>query len=134
MLSVTLLAVGASREPSGPRGCSTSRRMRASVSRTHRALLLLYAWAGPLELAREHGMKAINRGFFISAALSAVIVFVASELVTKDWRPWAAVVIGLILAFVGAIQLRQFGDDVADGQPRVERGDLGALEPLAQAV
>jgi len=34
-------------------------RNDALLSRTHRALLLLYAWAGPLELAREHGMKAI---------------------------------------------------------------------------
>ncbi|MDQ6769142.1 MAG: AAA family ATPase [Gemmatimonadota bacterium] len=29
------------------------------LSRAHRALLLLYTWAGPLELAREHGIKAI---------------------------------------------------------------------------
>jgi DNA-binding CsgD family transcriptional regulator/tetratricopeptide (TPR) repeat protein len=29
------------------------------LSRAHRALLLLYAWTGPLELAREHGVKAI---------------------------------------------------------------------------
>lgn len=29
------------------------------LSRAHRALLLLYAWTGPLELAREHGSKAI---------------------------------------------------------------------------
>jgi predicted ATPase/DNA-binding CsgD family transcriptional regulator len=29
------------------------------LSRAHRALLLLYAWAGPLDLAHEHGMKAI---------------------------------------------------------------------------
>ena len=31
----------------------------ALLSRAHRALLLLYAWTGPLELAREHGMQAI---------------------------------------------------------------------------
>ncbi len=29
------------------------------LSRAHRALLLLYTWTGPLELAREHGKKAI---------------------------------------------------------------------------
>ena len=34
-------------------------RNDALLSRAHRALLLLYAWAGPLELARDHGMKAI---------------------------------------------------------------------------
>ena len=31
----------------------------ALLSRAHRSLLLLYAWAGPLDLAHEHGMKAI---------------------------------------------------------------------------
>ena len=31
----------------------------ALLSRAHRALLLLYAWTGPLELARDHGTKAI---------------------------------------------------------------------------
>ncbi|HET6761492.1 MAG TPA: LuxR C-terminal-related transcriptional regulator, partial [Gemmatimonadaceae bacterium] len=34
-------------------------RNDALLSRAHRALLLLYAWAGPPDLAREHGMKAI---------------------------------------------------------------------------
>jgi DNA-binding CsgD family transcriptional regulator len=29
------------------------------LSRAHRALLLLYTWTGPLDLAREHGTKAI---------------------------------------------------------------------------
>jgi DNA-binding CsgD family transcriptional regulator/tetratricopeptide (TPR) repeat protein len=29
------------------------------LSRAHRALLLLYTWTGPLELAREHGTKAL---------------------------------------------------------------------------
>ncbi|HET7614514.1 MAG TPA: BREX system ATP-binding domain-containing protein [Gemmatimonadaceae bacterium] len=31
----------------------------ALLSRAHRALLLLYAWTGPLELARDHGTKAL---------------------------------------------------------------------------
>jgi DNA-binding CsgD family transcriptional regulator/tetratricopeptide (TPR) repeat protein len=31
----------------------------ALLSRVHRALLLLYTWTGPLELAREHGTQAI---------------------------------------------------------------------------
>ncbi|MFL5611237.1 MAG: helix-turn-helix transcriptional regulator [Gemmatimonadaceae bacterium] len=34
-------------------------RNDALLSRAHRALLLLYAWTGPLDLAREHGIKAI---------------------------------------------------------------------------
>jgi DNA-binding CsgD family transcriptional regulator/tetratricopeptide (TPR) repeat protein len=32
----------------------------ALLSRVHRALLLLYTWTGPLELAREHGTQAIT--------------------------------------------------------------------------
>jgi DNA-binding CsgD family transcriptional regulator len=35
-------------------------RNDALLSRAHRALLLLYTWAGPLELARVHGTKAIE--------------------------------------------------------------------------
>ena len=31
----------------------------ALLSRAHRALLLLYAWTGPLDLAREHGKRAL---------------------------------------------------------------------------
>ncbi|HEY1953539.1 MAG TPA: AAA family ATPase [Gemmatimonadaceae bacterium] len=31
----------------------------ALLSRAHRALLLLYAWTGPLEVARDHGVKAV---------------------------------------------------------------------------
>ena len=30
------------------------------LSRAHRALLLLYAWTGPLELARDHGRQALE--------------------------------------------------------------------------
>src|SRR5437773_6495736 len=58
----------------------------------------------------EHGMKAINRGFFISAILSAALVFFASELVTKDWRPFAAVLIGLILASLIQVLTQYFTD------------------------
>src|SRR5919106_1002841 len=46
----------------------------------------------------EHGMKAINRGFFLSAAASAVgVVFLAASYV-GDLRVFWAVLIGLILA------------------------------------
>src|SRR5213594_4329825 len=79
-----------------------------------RAVGVLTSIVGILSVAprseEEHGMKAINRGFFISAALSAVIVFVASELVTKDWRPWAAVVIGLVLASLIQVLTQYFTD------------------------
>jgi len=48
----------------------------------------------------EHGMKAINRGFFLSAALSAVAVLAISLVYLEDWRPAGAVIIGLVLASV----------------------------------
>jgi K(+)-stimulated pyrophosphate-energized sodium pump len=46
----------------------------------------------------ESGMRAINRGFFVSALLSAVAVFVLSGLYMKEYRPAFAVAFGLILA------------------------------------
>ena len=58
----------------------------------------------------EHGMKAINRGFFISAALSAAAVFVISLVYLDDWRPAGAVVIGLVLASVIQILTQYFTD------------------------
>jgi K(+)-stimulated pyrophosphate-energized sodium pump len=48
----------------------------------------------------EHGMKAINRGFNLSALISAIAVFVVAQLYLDDWRPAAAVAIGLVLAWV----------------------------------
>jgi K(+)-stimulated pyrophosphate-energized sodium pump len=53
----------------------------------------------------EKGMKAINRGFVLSAVLSAVMVFVLTYYYfrpggTVDWAPAWAVVIGLVLAAV----------------------------------
>jgi len=55
----------------------------------------------------EHGMRAINRGFFASAALSAVAVFIAAKLYMKtdahphgDLRVFWAVLIGLVLSSV----------------------------------
>jgi K(+)-stimulated pyrophosphate-energized sodium pump len=55
-------------------------------------------------------MKAINRGFFISAAISAAVVFVISEIYMDDWRPAAAVLIGLVLASVIQILTQYFTD------------------------
>jgi K(+)-stimulated pyrophosphate-energized sodium pump len=58
----------------------------------------------------EHGMKAINRGFFVSAAISAAAVFVISEIYLDDWKPAAAVAIGLILASVIQVLTQYFTD------------------------
>ena len=58
----------------------------------------------------EHGMKAINRGFFLSAALSAAAVFVISGVYMKDYRPALAVLFGLILASVIQVLTQYFTD------------------------
>jgi len=56
---------------------------------------------------QEHGMRSINRGFFSSALLSAVAVFIAAKLYMKtdahphgDLRVFWAVLIGLVLSSV----------------------------------
>lgn len=51
----------------------------------------------------EHGMRSINRGFFVSALLSAAAVFVVSQYYVGDLRTFWAVLFGLVLA--SAIQL-----------------------------
>jgi K(+)-stimulated pyrophosphate-energized sodium pump len=56
----------------------------------------------------EHGMRAINRGFFISAALSAIAVYFAADLYVEDLRPFWAVVIGLVLAGVISVLTEHF--------------------------
>jgi K(+)-stimulated pyrophosphate-energized sodium pump len=56
----------------------------------------------------EHGMRAINRGFFVSALLSAVAVYFAADLYVDDLRPFWAVVIGLVLAGVISVLTEHF--------------------------
>jgi K(+)-stimulated pyrophosphate-energized sodium pump len=46
---------------------------------------------------REPGMKAINRGFFVSAVLSASGVLIVSLTYMKSIKPFLAVLIGLVL-------------------------------------
>jgi K(+)-stimulated pyrophosphate-energized sodium pump len=58
----------------------------------------------------EHGMKAINRGFFLSAALSAAVVFVVSDLYMDSLRPAFAVLFGLVLASVIQVLTQYFTD------------------------
>ncbi|HJP66556.1 MAG TPA: sodium-translocating pyrophosphatase [Actinomycetota bacterium] len=48
----------------------------------------------------ESGMKAINRGFFISAGASAVGVFLLAKIYVDDLRVFWAVFFGLVLASV----------------------------------
>ena len=48
----------------------------------------------------EPGMRAISRGFFVSAVLAAAGVFLVAEFYLKDLRAFWAVVLGLALASV----------------------------------
>jgi K(+)-stimulated pyrophosphate-energized sodium pump len=48
----------------------------------------------------EHGMRAINRGFFISALLSAAAVYFVADFYVDDLRVFWAVVMGLVLASI----------------------------------
>jgi K(+)-stimulated pyrophosphate-energized sodium pump len=48
----------------------------------------------------ESGMRTINRGFFGAAAISLVLVGIASIVYVEDWRPVAAVALGLALSTV----------------------------------
>jgi K(+)-stimulated pyrophosphate-energized sodium pump len=48
----------------------------------------------------ESGMRTINRGFFAAAVVSLVLVGIASLVYVNDWRPVAAVALGLALSTV----------------------------------
>jgi K(+)-stimulated pyrophosphate-energized sodium pump len=56
----------------------------------------------------EHGMRAINRGFFFSAILSAAAVYFAADLYVDDLRPFWAVVMGLVLASIIQVLTEHF--------------------------
>ncbi|MDP9296880.1 MAG: sodium-translocating pyrophosphatase [Actinomycetota bacterium] len=56
----------------------------------------------------EGGMKAINRGFFLSAVVSAAVVLVLSEIYMKSWKPGIAVSFGLILAAIIQVLTEHF--------------------------
>ena len=55
-------------------------------------------------------MRAINRGFFISAVISAAAVFVISNAYMHSWKPGLAVAFGLILASVIQVLTQHFTD------------------------
>ncbi|HYU57406.1 MAG TPA: sodium-translocating pyrophosphatase, partial [Actinomycetota bacterium] len=58
----------------------------------------------------EHGMRAINRGFFLSAALSAAAVFAISKVYLDSWAPAVAVLLGLVLASIIQVLTQYFTD------------------------
>ena len=58
----------------------------------------------------EHGMKAINRGFFVSAIVSAIAVLILSGQYMDSYKPAIAVIIGLVLASVIQVLTQYFTD------------------------
>ncbi|TML81619.1 MAG: sodium-translocating pyrophosphatase [Actinobacteria bacterium] len=58
----------------------------------------------------EHGMRAINRGFFVSAALSAVAVLAVAHWYAHNVRMFFAVLIGLALSAVIQVLTQHFTD------------------------
>jgi K(+)-stimulated pyrophosphate-energized sodium pump len=58
----------------------------------------------------EHGMKSINRGFFVSAAISSLAVLWLSDAYMDSFRPALAVIIGLVLASVIQVLTQYFTD------------------------
>jgi K(+)-stimulated pyrophosphate-energized sodium pump len=58
----------------------------------------------------EDGMKVINRGFMISAGVSAAAVAVVSKVYMDSWKPFIAVAIGLVLATVIQYLTQYFTD------------------------
>jgi K(+)-stimulated pyrophosphate-energized sodium pump len=58
----------------------------------------------------EHGMRAINRGFFVSAAISAAAAFVIAGVYMDTYKPAVAVLIGLVLASVIQKMTQYFTD------------------------
>src|SRR5262245_8260050 len=75
----------------------------------------------------ESGMRTINRGFFLAALLSAVLVGVVAITYVNDWRPLAAVVVGIALASV--IQLTTSYDTATQYKPVQEIADASETGP-----
>jgi len=79
-----------------------------------RAIGVITSMVGILAVAprseEEHGMKAINRAFFVSAGISAISVLILTKWYMGSWAPGIAVCIGLILATVIQVLTQYFTD------------------------
>jgi K(+)-stimulated pyrophosphate-energized sodium pump len=79
-----------------------------------RAIGVLTSMIGIIAVAprseNEHGMKAINRGFFASAFVSALLVLAMSGRYMHSYKPAIAVILGLVLASVIQILTQYFTD------------------------
>ena len=72
----------------------------------------------------EHGMKAINRGFFISAILSAAAVYFVADLYVDDLRVFWAVLIGLLLASIIQVLTEHFTSTTRKPVQEIARSSL----------
>jgi K(+)-stimulated pyrophosphate-energized sodium pump len=80
----------------------------------------------------ESGMRTINRGFFLAAVLSAILVGIVALTYVKDWRPLAAVVIGIALASV--IQLMTSYYTATQYKPVREIADASETGPATTVL
>jgi K(+)-stimulated pyrophosphate-energized sodium pump len=72
----------------------------------------------------EHGMKSINRGFFVSALLSAIAVYIVAQTYVDDLRVFWAVLIGLVLASVIQLLTEHFTSTTRAPVKEVTRASL----------
>ena len=110
---VTLIAsliLGAAAYAGSPKGAIIGVMFPLCV----RAVGVITSIVGILAVAprseEEHGMRAINRGFFVSAAISAAAAFVIAGLYMDTYKPAVAVLIGLVLASVIQKMTQYFTD------------------------
>jgi K(+)-stimulated pyrophosphate-energized sodium pump len=80
----------------------------------------------------ENAMRSINRGFFLAALLSAVLVGVIALTYVKDWRPLVAVVLGIALASV--IQLMTAYYTATQYKPVQEIADASETGPATTVL
>ncbi|HZD38627.1 MAG TPA: sodium/proton-translocating pyrophosphatase, partial [Actinomycetes bacterium] len=80
----------------------------------------------------ESGMRTINRGFFLAALLSAVLVGVIALTYVQDWRPLVAVVLGIALASV--IQLMTSYYTATQYKPVQEVADSSETGPATTVL
>jgi K(+)-stimulated pyrophosphate-energized sodium pump len=93
---------------------------------------ILGIWVVRPRSENENAMRTINRGFFISAAISAVLVAIVSLTYVKDWRPLVAVLIGLALASV--IQLMTSYYTATQYKPVQEIADASETGPATTVL
>ncbi len=75
----------------------------------------------------EGPMRTINRGFFAAALIAAALVAVVTFVYVDDWRPLAAVALGIVLA--GVIQLMTSYYTATQYKPVQEIADASETGP-----